>query len=148
MIITSPSFAEGSTIPRKFSCEGGDINPELQIQNVPEGAKSLALVVHDPDAPVAGGFTHWTVWNIDPSAILIKEESVPPGATEGVNGTGRMGYMGPCPPPGPAHRYEFHLYALDASLDLAEGASHPELTDAMAGHILEEAILTGLYARE
>ncbi len=148
MIITSPSFSEGSTIPRKFSCEGGDINPELQIQNVPEGAKSLALVMHDPDAPIAGGFTHWVVWNIDPLAVLIKEESTPPGAQEGANGTGRVGYMGPCPPPGgPSHRYEFRLYALDTTLDLFEGASRAELAAAMEGHILEETVLTGLYAR-
>lgn len=149
MIITSPSFSEGSTIQRKFSCEGGDINPELQIQNVPERAKSLALVMHDPDAPLAGRFTHWVVWNIDPRAVLIKEESTPPGAREGVNGTGRVGYMGPCPPPGgPAHRYEFRFYALDAVLELSEGASLAELMAAMEGHIIEETMLTGLYARE
>lgn len=147
MIITSPSFTDNTMIPRKFSCEGGDINPELQIQNVPEDAKTLVLVVHDPDAPIEGGFTHWLVWNINPMRMVIKEESVPPGANEGTNGAGRVGYMGPCPPPGPAHRYEFRLYALDTILDLPEASSLRELENAMKGHIITQTLLTGLYAR-
>ena len=78
MIITSSSFDDGSTIPKKFTCDGGDMNPELLIQNVPSEAQTLALVLHDPDAPMPGGFTHWTVWNIDPRTAIIKEESVSP----------------------------------------------------------------------
>ncbi len=148
MIITSPSFADDGAIPRKFTCEGGDINPELQIQNVPDGARCLALVVHDPDAPMEGGFTHWIVWDIAPGTLLIKEESVPPGSKEGANGAGRVGYMGPCPPPGPAHRYEFRLYALDAVPDLSEGASYGVFMDAIRGSIVAEALLTGRYGRE
>ena len=148
MIITSPSFAEGDPIPRKFTCAGGDINPELQIQNVPPGTGSLALVVHDPDAPIEGGFTHWVVWNIDPGTMLIKEESVPPGAVEGSNGAGRIGYMGPCPPPGGPHRYEFRLYALPGELDLPEGSSMSDLMKAMEGKTMAEAVLTGSYAKE
>ena len=148
MIITSPSFAEGDTIPRKFTCEGGDINPELQIQNVPPGTGSLALVVHDPDAPIEGGFTHWVVWNINPGTVLIKEESVPPGAMEGKNGAGRIGYMGPCPPPGGPHRYEFRLYAVSESLGLPEGSSVDDLMESMEGKVVDKALLTGLYSKE
>lgn len=146
MIITSPSFDDGGMIPRKFSCDGGDINPELQIQNVPAGARSLALVMHDPDAPTIGGFTHWVVWNIDPGTALIKEESVPPGASEGPNGSGNPGYMGPCPHSG-KHRYEFFLYALDTALDLPPATGKTELETAIGGHVIEKAKLTGLYER-
>src|SRR5271157_1153410 len=100
MLLTSPSFEQGTAIPRKFTCDGGGINPELQIQNVPENTRSLTLILHDPDAPIPGGFTHWVVWNIDPKTVLIKEESVPPGAREGLNGARRESYAAPCPPPG------------------------------------------------
>lgn len=147
MIITSPSFADGDMIPRKFTCEGGDINPELQIQNVPEGTETLALVVHDPDAPMAGGFTHWVVWNIDPGTVLIKEESIPPGSVEGKNGAGRTGYMGPCPPPGKPHRYEFRLYALSVRPDLPEGSTMDMLMEVVNGSVISEAVLAGLYAK-
>src|SRR5258708_53854 len=111
MILTSPSFNDGETIPQKFTCDGGDINPELQIQNVPEGAKSLALILHDPDAPMKDGFTHWIVWNIDPATTVIKQESVPPGSVEGRNDAGRNSYIGPCPRAG-THHYHFQLHAL------------------------------------
>ncbi len=147
MIITSPSFAEGDPIPRKFTCEGGDINPELQIQNVPPEAGSLALVVHDPDAPIEGGFVHWVVWNIDPGTVLIKEESVPPGAMEGKNGAGRIGYMGPCPPPGNFHHYEFRLYAVAGPIDIPEGSSVNDLMESMEGRVVGKALLTGLYSK-
>ena len=125
MLLTSPSFEDGGMIPKKFTCDGGNINPELIIQNVPAGARSLALIMHDPDAPYPaaprpGGFTHWVVWNIPPETTVIKQESAPPGAREGMNGAG-SGYAGPCPPPpSAAHRYQFHLYALDAPIDLPE----------------------------
>jgi Raf kinase inhibitor-like YbhB/YbcL family protein len=134
-------------IPAKFTCEGGDINPELQVQNVPEDAKSLALILHDPDAPREGGFTHWVVWNIKPATTLIKEESIPPGSVEGSSGTGKPGYLGPCPPSG-AHHYEFSLYALDAMLDIPESSGMKELKAAMKGHIIEETSLTGLYQKQ
>ena len=148
MIITSPSFIDGGNIPQKFTCDGGEMNPELQILNVPGGAASLALVMHDPDAPREGGFTHWVVWNIDPRTTLIKEESIPPGAVEGANGSGRVGYAPPCPPPGHgAHHYHFKLYALDTEIDLPEGASVAELTEAMDGHLLDETEFVGRYER-
>ncbi len=147
MIITSPSFEEHGSIPKKFTCDGGNINPEFIIQNVPAEAQSLVLIMHDPDAPMPGGFTHWAVWNIPPRTTVIKEESVPPGSSEGMNSRG-AGYTGPCPPPGAPHHYEIQLYALDTVLDLQTDATgKPELESFMEGHILETATLTGLYAR-
>jgi len=146
MFITSPSFEDGAPIPKKFTCDGGDVNPELQIQNVPSEAKSLALILHDPDAPIPGGFTHWVVWNIDPDITLIKQESIPRGGTEGKNGSGTKGYIGPCPPSG-KHHYHFQLYALDAMLALSDGSSETELRAEIAQHTLEMAELIGWYAR-
>ncbi len=149
MLITSPSFENDGTIPKKFTCEAGNINPELQIQNVPPGAKSLALIMHDPDAPRDGGFTHWVVWNIDPATPFIKEESIPAGATEGTNGAGKIGYMGPCPPPGHGvHHYQFRLYALDSLLDLLSTTPVVALEAEIEKHLLETAELVGLYSRE
>jgi len=144
MLIISPSFDNSDLIPKKFTGDGGDINPELQIQNVPIEAVSLALVLHDPDAPIPGGFYHWLVWDIDPRTALIKEESTPPGALEGVNGMGQIGYVGPKPPSG-IHHYHFMLYALDDELQLSEGATIKELMNSMDGHIVTTAELVGLY---
>ena len=149
MILTSPSFEDGAPIPKKFTCDGGNINPELQIQNVHGGAKSLALIMHDPDAPREGGFTHWVVWNIDPAVPFIKEESIPPGACEGLNGAGKEGYMGPCPPPGHGvHHYQFRLYALDSPLELPTTAKAQDLQVEIDKHLIESAELVGLYSRD
>ena len=147
MIITSPSFNNGEMIPRKFTCDGGDINPELQIQNVPAEAKSLALVLHDPDAPIPGGFTHWVVWNISPATLFIKEESVPPGSIEGKNSAGENKYAGPCPPSG-IHHYEFRLYALDGMLDMPEVSAAEGAWAEIKRHAITQAELVGLYQRE
>jgi Raf kinase inhibitor-like YbhB/YbcL family protein len=148
MILISPSFDNNSNIPRKFTCDGGDINPELQIQNIPPGTKSLALIMHDPDAPRVGGFTHWVVWNINPLISVVKEESVPPGSVEGMNGAGKTGYMGPCPPTGSAHHYHFTLFALDRVLDLDSNTKIESVQQAIKEHLLDSAELIGLYARE
>jgi Raf kinase inhibitor-like YbhB/YbcL family protein len=149
MILTSPSFVNEAAIPKKFTCDGGGINPEFQIQNVPETAKSLALIVHDPDAPLQGGFSHWVVWNIDPKTAFIKEESAPPGAVEGLNGARQVGYTAPCPPPGHGtHHYHFKLYALSVMLDLSPAAAASGLAAAMTGHVLAEAELVGTYERK
>ncbi len=146
MIITSSAFDDGGMIPRKFTCEGGDMNPELLIQNVPAEAQCLVLILHDPDAPVSGGFTHWTVWNIDPQTAIIKEESIPPGSVEGTNDASRVGYFGPCPPPGAeAHRYHFQLYALDVVLNLPAGAPSTALRKEVAKHTIATAELVGRY---
>lgn len=146
MFITSPAFNNQETIPRKFTCSGGDINPELQIQNVPTGAKSLVLIVDDPDAP-GGIFTHWTIWNIGSKTTVVKEESKPPSAVEGTTDFGRIGWGGPCPPPGTPHRYFFRLYAVDTLLDLPAGASRKQLEHAMEGHVLQAAELMGIFSR-
>ena len=147
MILTSPAFDSGESIPKKYTCDGGEFNPELQIQNVPSGTKSLALVMRDPDAPMPGGFTHWVVWNIDPKTSVIKEESVPPGATEGQNSSGNVGYAGPCPPSG-THHYHFQLYALSDMLDLSTAASVSDAQAQIDQHLVEQTELIGLYSRE
>ncbi|MGC9599231.1 MAG: YbhB/YbcL family Raf kinase inhibitor-like protein [Minisyncoccia bacterium] len=147
MIIASPSFENGGMIPAKFTCDGSGTSPELRIEGVPTDAKSLALIMHDPDAPRAGGFTHWVVWNINPATTAIAENGVPPGSVGGRNDAGRAGYVGPCPPSG-THHYEFHLYALDAVLHLASTSGKAELEAATSRHLLAETELVGLYARE
>lgn len=145
MLLTSSAFQDGGFIPKKFTCDGGNINPELLIQNVPPDAQSLALIMHDPDAP-SGGFTHWVVWNINPATSVIKEESVPPGASEGITGRGNIGYVGPCPPSG-THRYQFRLYALDEQLVLSGATTASALEAEVEKHLLATAELVGLYKR-
>jgi Raf kinase inhibitor-like YbhB/YbcL family protein len=145
MKITSSVFQEGATIPAKFTCDGADTNPALQIADVPAGAKSLALIVDDPDAP-SGLFTHWTVWNIPPQASAIGEGSTPKGV-QGTNDFGKSGYGGPCPPSG-THRYYFKVFALDRELDLPFGAKRGQLDAAMKGHVLAQGELMGRYSRK
>lgn len=142
MKITSPEFGQNSLIPSKFTCEGEDINPALTIEGVPAQAKTLALIMDDPDAPM-GTWVHWVVFNI-PVTDKIKENSVP--GTQGTNTAKKLEYHGPCPPYG-THRYFFKIYALDAELDLQEGASKGALEKAMQGHILDKAELIGLYKK-
>lgn len=140
--VSSPAFKENGLIPSKYTCEGQNINPALTVKNIPQGTKSLALIVDDPDAP-NGTFDHWVIWNIDPSGT-IGENSAP--GTEGKNGTGKNGYMGPCPPTG-THHYHFKVYALNGKLDLESGANKSQLEKAMTGHILAQAELIGLYKK-
>ena len=145
MRIKSSAFKHTETIPSKYTCDGDDINPPLKIEEVPEEAKSLVLIVDDPDAPV-GIWTHWTVWNINPKIEKIEEDSVPEGAVEGMTNFGSTGYGGPCPPGG-EHRYFFKLYALDSKLELDPLTEADELEEAMDKHIIEKAELVGLYER-
>ncbi|MCK4357577.1 MAG: YbhB/YbcL family Raf kinase inhibitor-like protein [Candidatus Cloacimonetes bacterium] len=142
--IASTAFAEGEMIPRKYTCDGDDISPPLQISDVPENTKSLALIMDDPDAPV-GVWDHWIVFNIPASISQISEGEEPQG-TPGKNSWGRTGYGGPCPPSG-THRYFFKLYALDTMLDLEPGASKKKVLKAMEGHILAQGELMGKYKR-
>src|SRR5438045_5660495 len=114
--VASAAFQTGGAIPDQFTCKGANQNPPLQFQGVPKEAKNLVLILDDPDAP-GGLFTHWIVWNIDPSTAGIAQKSVPGGGIEGTNDFGKKGYGGPCPPSG-THRYVFHLFALDQKLDL------------------------------
>ncbi|RME55772.1 YbhB/YbcL family Raf kinase inhibitor-like protein [Candidatus Parcubacteria bacterium] len=148
MLLLSPAFRDGEYIPLKYTCDGSDINPPLEIQNVPSAAKSLALIVDDPDAVGGVVFTHWLVWNIAPSTSVIKEESVPPGASEGINDGGKVGYMGPCPPDTKPHRYRFRLFALSHTLSLPEHTSKDALEAEIRSCVLEEAELIGLYQRQ
>jgi Raf kinase inhibitor-like YbhB/YbcL family protein len=146
MKIRSPAFQEGGTIPEKFSKNDQNVNPELRIDGVPAEAKSLALIVDDPDAPV-GLFTHWLVWNIDPKTTEIAENSVPKGAAQGRNDFPGTGYDGPQPPSG-THRYYFKVFALDRMLDLKSGAKRHEVDAAMRGHVIAQGELMGRYSKK
>lgn len=142
MRLTSTEFADNEFIPKKFTCEGEDINPPLIIEKIPADAKSLALIIDDPDAPM-GTWVHWVVYNI--SVISRIDENSIPGE-QGVNDSGRRDYGGPCPPSG-THRYFFKIYALDVKLNLKAGLARQDLEKAMQGHILDKAELIGLYKR-
>lgn len=150
-MIVQSVFEQQKPIPVKYTCKGEDLSPPLQFKEIPQQAKSLVLLVDDPDAP-SGTFDHWIVWNIPPSIHELSE-----GAKElfdrefqvkqGINGFQQKKYRGPCPPPGKIHHYYFKLYALDTLLDLNEGASKSDVEQAMKGHIVEEAELIGTYQR-
>jgi Raf kinase inhibitor-like YbhB/YbcL family protein len=149
--ISSPAFQEGERVPAKYTCEGQNVSPQLEWSGVPEKAQSLAFIMDDPDAP-SGTFTHWVIFNTPPDSLtspeaLPKEPQLSSGTRQGINDAGKIGYYGPCPPPGRPHRYRFTLYALDKELDLKAGASKEQLLRAMEGHILEQARLTGIYQR-
>jgi len=147
MKILSPAFEHNSSIPAKYTCDGDNINPALQISEVPETSKSLVLIVDDPDATRGYAWLHWTVWNIAPETKEIAENSAPTNAVEGKTDFGTVGYGGPCPP-SKTHRYFFKLFALDIVLNLPAGASLQDLEKAMEGHILAQSELMGLYNRE
>lgn len=142
LIVTSSAFARNSLVPAKYTCDGDNINPPLNIEGVPKDARSLVLIVEDPDAP-SGLWIHWVVWNIPPTTS-IRENSVP--GIERVT-AGRMpSYSGPCPPFG-THRYFFKVYALDSRLDLGTGSQKKDVEAAMEGHVLAKGELVGLYRR-
>jgi Raf kinase inhibitor-like YbhB/YbcL family protein len=143
MKLTSASFSEGKPIPPSFTCDGADKAPTLNVADVPANAKSLILIMDDPDAP-RGTWDHWILFNIAPSVQTINDKTAGVG---GKNSWGRTGYGGPCPPSG-THRYFFKLYALDAMLDLKEGAARAAVEKAMQGHIVAEAKLMGTYQRK
>jgi Raf kinase inhibitor-like YbhB/YbcL family protein len=141
--IASDAFQAGGTIPRRHTCDGENVSPPLSFAGAPEGTRSLALVVDDPDAPV-GTFTHWLAWGIDPGAGGLGEGQ--PAPHEGHNGFGTIGYAGPCPPRG-RHRYFFRLHALEAELDIEPGADRDEFDRTLDGRVLETAELMGGYER-
>jgi Raf kinase inhibitor-like YbhB/YbcL family protein len=144
MTVTSPVFTDGGAIPTQYGCRGESISPPLAISGVPREAKTLALIVTDPDAP-GGTFTHWLVWNI-PAADSSLAEGQAPGGSEGQNDYGKRGYGPPCPPSG-SHHYLFNLYALDASLTLDQGAQRGEVEKAISGHILAQGRIAGTYSK-
>lgn len=141
--ISSTAFAAGGMIPSKYTCDGANVNPPLDIEGIPDNAKSLALIVDDPDAP-AGTWVHWVVWNI-PVASHLNENEAP--GTQGTNDFNRRNYGGPCPPSG-THRYFFKVYALDAMLNLPDNTGKSQLLKAMEGHIVASGELMGLYQRK
>lgn len=140
--VSSSVFNENDLIPAKYTCDGANVNPPLDIEGIPEQAKCLALIVDDPDAP-KGTWVHWVVWNI-PITHHLKEKTV--HGNEGLNDFGRRAYGGPCPPSG-KHRYFFKVYALDELLDLPPAIHKLQLEKAMSGHILAFGELIGLYQR-
>ena len=149
--LSSPAFQDGGKIPAKHTCEGDDTSPALVWGEPPAGTQSFVLIMDDPDAPL-GTFTHWVIFNIPPdtrqlAGAIPTQEKLPDGALQGKNGFGRIGYGGPCPPPGGPHHYQFKLYALDRNLDLKTGASKKQVIDAMQGRILTWGQLTGTYQR-
>ncbi|MBN1688367.1 MAG: YbhB/YbcL family Raf kinase inhibitor-like protein [Candidatus Omnitrophica bacterium] len=150
MKITSTAFQDGEMIPVQYTCDGEDVSPPLEWQDIPYGTESLALISDDPDAPM-GTWVHWVIYNI-PASVANLPKGMPRtgklmnGERQGTTDFGRVGYGGPCPPGG-THRYYFKLYALDRGLDLKPGITKEELLKAMDGHILAEAQLMGRYER-
>jgi len=149
--IASPSFQEGELIPERYTCDGDNRSPVLTWSDLPEGTRSLALVLDDPDA-LSGVFVHWVLYNIPPTlnrlAEGILQDPVLPGiGTQGTNSYGRTGYNGPCPPRGSVHRYYFHLYALDTAPTLPGGLTAAELRKTIQGRVLSEATWVGKYGR-
>jgi hypothetical protein len=150
--LTSPAFQEGQTIPKKYTGDGDDLSPPLQWSGVPPGTRSLALVCDDPDAP-AGTWVHWVLYGLPAATTRLPEgvpaaEHVAGGAKQGLNDFRQVGYGGPAPPPGKAHRYYFRIYALDTELPLRPRATRPELRHALEGHVLAEGQLMGTYQRK
>jgi Raf kinase inhibitor-like YbhB/YbcL family protein len=146
--ITSSAFTQDGMIPERFTCDGDDLSPPIDISGVPKEAKTLALIMHDPDAPHSGGWTHWVKWNMKnvESGMLNIEEGKEPEGLAGKGTGGNTAYQGPCPPSG-THRYFFSVYALDTLLSLKAGATKTELESAMEGHILAKGELMWRYAR-
>lgn len=144
--LESSVFQPDTEIPRKYGYKEENINPTLMIYGVPDGARSLALVMDDPDAKEPAGkiWTHWLVWNIDPGRKVLSQGITFEEAVEGKNDYGEIGYGGP-DPPDKIHTYRFKLYALDKKLDLPEGATKEELREAMKGHVLDKALIKGTY---
>lgn len=155
MQITSPAFDEDGTIPEKYTRDGANVSPPLNVSGVPEGAESLTVIVDDPDAPQTDPWVHWLIWNIPAQADHIPEGYPPSGdgkafdgTAQGTNDFGTVKYDGPAPPPSHGeHRYRFTLYALDTTLDLEPGANRTQLDAAIDGNVVEQDRLTGVYER-
>jgi Raf kinase inhibitor-like YbhB/YbcL family protein len=148
--VESSAFADGATIPVRYTCDGQDVSPPLSWTEPPAGTRSLALIFDDPDAPV-GTWVHWVLFDL-PAATRSLAEGIPAdeavaGGVHGSNSWKRLGYGGPCPPKGSTHRYVFKLYALNTSLALVAGATKGNIEEAMSGHILAQGQLTGQYGR-
>ena len=149
--VSSPAFAPGGEIPAQYTCKGSDESPPLEWSGAPAKTAAFALILDDPDAP-GGTWVHWVMWNL-PAGVTSVSQGVPRterldnGAGQGRNSFRKIGYNGPCPPGRATHRYVFHLYALDAKLDLAPGANRSQLDSAMQGHILAQTEYMGTFHR-
>lgn len=151
MELRSKAFKEGQSIPRKHTCDGPDLSPPLEWSDVPQGTNAFALLMEDPDA-ATGSWVHWLLYDLPAEARSLPEgvsptETLPRGGAQGKNDFGRLGYGGPCPPPGRPHRYFFRLYALSSRVNLPPGASKEQLLRAMEGNVKAEAQLMGTYGR-
>jgi Raf kinase inhibitor-like YbhB/YbcL family protein len=151
MHLTSSSFSNGGSIPKKYTCDGSDASPALAWSGAPQGTQSFALIADDPDAPV-GTWSHWVLYDLAATTTSLPEniskvEAPPTGGHQGRNDFRKTGYGGPCPPPGTPHRYFFKLYAVDRQLNLKSGASQKDVEEALKGHILAQAELMGKYGR-
>src|ERR1039457_5842209 len=151
LVLKSTAFAPGAVIPKKHTCEAADVSPALEWSGTPARTVSSALIMDDPDAP-AGTWVHWVLWNLPASAhelpeAVTKQDQLGDGTRQGRNSSRKIGYNGPCPPPGKPHRYFFRLYALDEKLELEPGASSSDLQEAMKGHVVGEAEYMGTYRR-
>jgi Raf kinase inhibitor-like YbhB/YbcL family protein len=149
--LSSSAFKDGELMPRRYTCEGKDLSPPLHWDVPPAATKSFVIIADDPDAP-AGTWVHWVIYNLPLDLRGLTEgiptkEQVLDGALQGLNDFKRIGYGGPCPPPGKAHRYYFKLYALDIALALKARATKAQVMEACKGHILAEAHLMGRFAR-
>ena len=147
--ITTTAFRDGSSIPKRFTCDGSDVSPALSWGDPPAGTRSLAIIADDPDAP-AGTWVHWVLYDLPADTRKLpegvaKDRELPNGALQGRNDFGKIGYNGPCPPRGSEHRYFFKLYALDSRTGLKAGATKSELERAMKGHVLAQAQLVGKF---
>jgi Raf kinase inhibitor-like YbhB/YbcL family protein len=150
MILESDAFTDGDLIPPRYTCDGADVSPPLAWRNVAAGSESFALIMDDPDAP-GGTWVHWVLFNLPGSTTRLPDHMYgaggpPIGSVDGTNSWARRGYGGPCPPSG-THRYFFKLYALDAFLEIGDGATAAELREAVKGHVLGDSVLMGRYAR-
>ncbi len=149
MRIESQAFKDGERIPSKFTCDGDNINPELEFIDIPEGTVSLALIVDDPDSVGGRTFLHWAVWNISPKRKSINEGIAPDEAIEGKNDFGKVGYGGPCPSNGVDHHYRFKLFAVKGILTVDNNISGVELeNEIISKGLLEKTELIGIYNRK
>ena len=142
LLIQSVAFANNGHIPIQYTCEGDNISPAIEIADIPEDTKTLALIMEDPDAP-SGVFTHWLLWNLPPDDLIIEKTQE---GVSGINDFGKTGYGGPCPPSG-THRYYFKIYALDTELSVSAGESKQALLEGMKGHVLAIGELMGRYRK-
>jgi len=155
--VISTAFAEGQAIPQKYTCQGGNVSPQLKWTNAPANTRSFALVADDPDAPDPRApkmtWVHWVLYDLPATTTelpedLVKTPTLPNGAKQGITDFKQFGYGGPCPPPGDAHRYFFKVYALDTVLNLQPGVTKSDLLKAMEGHVLAQGRVMGTYKRK